>query len=85
MNNPRWASFLVYKENDKRGYQYAEGYRDDSVQHEDYDMGIHISMPDYLSIYEGSDFEFGANKMKAIHVQPCSHFKNHKYVFAKTR
>ena len=37
MNKLRWAPFLVYKDNKN----YAQGYRDDSLQHDDYKKGIH--------------------------------------------
>ena len=79
MNKIRWAPFLVYKDNKN----YAQGYRDDSLQHDDYKKGIHISIPDKLKIVMDSDFEYGGHKMKAIHVQRCSYFEDNVYVFAK--
>jgi hypothetical protein len=79
MVEPRWAPFLVWK--DRKNY--AEGFRDDSLQHDDYKKGIHISIPDRLSITQDSEFEYGTAKMKAIHVQRCPHFQDHLYVFAK--
>ena len=30
-----------------------------------------------------SNFEYDGRKMKAIHVQRCTHFDDHLYVFAK--
>ena len=75
----RWASFLVYIDNKN----YSQGYRDDSLQHDDYKKGIHISIPDNLKIVMDSDFEYDGHKMKAIHVQRCTHFDDHLYVFAK--
>lgn len=83
MVEPRWSSFLVYKESNDRKNQAAEGYRDDSLQHDDYEKGIHISVPARLNITMDSKFEYGMFKMKAIHVQPCHHFKDHMYIFAK--
>ena len=83
MVEPRWSSFLVYKESNDRKNQAAEGYRDDSLQHDDYKKGIHISIPDKLKIVMDSDFEYGGHKMKAIHVQRCSYFEDNVYVFAK--
>ena len=35
----RWASFLVYIDNKN----YSQGYRDDSLQHDDYKKGIEIA------------------------------------------
>ena len=83
MVEPRWSSFLVYKESNEKRNQAAEGYRDDSLQHDDYEKGIHISVPARLNITMDSKFEYGTFKMKAIHVQPCHHFKDHMYIFAK--
>ena len=79
MNNLRWAPFLVFKDNKN----YAQGYRDDTLQHDDYKAGIHISIPDHLNITTDNEFEYGGHKMKAIHVQRCSEFKDHVYIFAK--
>ena len=75
----RWASFLVniYNKN------YSQGYRDDSLQHDDYKKGIHISIPERSKIVMDSNFEYDGHKMKAIHVQRCVHFNDHLYVFAK--
>ena len=81
----RWSSFLVFKESNERKNQAAEGYRDDSLQHDDYEKGIHISIPERLNIVMDSLFEFGTHKMKAIHVQRCMHFENHMYVFARAQ
>ena len=75
----RWASFLVFKDNKN----YAQGYRDDKLQHANYKEGIHISIPDRLNITIDNEFEYGGHKMKAVHVQRCSEFKDHVYVFAK--
>ena len=75
----RWSSFLVYVDNKN----YSQGYRDDSLQHDDYKKGIHISLPDRLKIVMDSNFEYDGRKRKAIHVQRCTHFDDHLYVFAK--
>ena len=83
MVESRWATFLVFNDNNDKKSQSAEGYRDDSLQHDDYKKGIHISIPEYLNITLDCKFEYGAHKMKAYHVQKCHHFKDNSYVFAK--
>ena len=83
VNNTRWSSFLVYKDGNHKRNNHSEGFRDDSLQHDDYKKGIHISIPDRLNITMNSDFEYGGHKMTAVHVQRCVHFEDHVYVFAK--
>lgn len=87
-SDPRWAEFLVYKEGDPSRYsdeprQYGTGYRDDSLAHDDYNKGIHVSIPQYMGIVQGTKFEYGGYKMKAEHVQQCQHWKDSVYVFCK--
>tara|TARA_R110000824_G_scaffold53075_1_gene147222 strand:- start:459 stop:722 length:264 start_codon:yes stop_codon:yes gene_type:complete len=81
MIEPRWAPFLLVCADKK----YAQSYRDDSLNHTDYTKGIHISVPDYLGIEPGSEFDYGGNQMKAENIQNCVHFQNHKYVFCKLK
>lgn len=81
MVDQRWAPFLLVCEDRK----YAQSYRDDSLEHTDYKKGIHISAPNYLNIEMDSEFDYGGNSMKAIHVQNCVHFQNHKYIFCKLK
>tara|TARA_R100001163_G_C5059792_1_gene196508 strand:+ start:952 stop:1230 length:279 start_codon:yes stop_codon:yes gene_type:complete len=78
-NNLRWSPFLVYVDNKN----YSPGFRDDSKPFEDYEKGIHISMPTTLPVVEGSKFEFNGRKMKALTVRKCEDFEDHFYVFCR--
>ena len=85
---PRWSEFLVYRAGDLNRYsddprKYGIGYRDDSLAHDDYNKGIHVSIPQHIGIIQGSVFEYGGHKMKAEHVQQCHHWKDNVYVFCK--
>jgi len=75
----RWAQFLLFKSTKN----YATAYRDDSLQHDDYEKGIHISAPIRCGVTQDSEFEFAGHKMKALHVQPCHNWKDHHYIFCK--
>ena len=79
MTKLRWSQFLLYKTTKN----YAAAYRDDSLQHDDYVKGIHISAPVSCGVTMDSEFEFGGRKMKAIHVQSCHHWKDHHYIFCR--
>jgi len=60
MVEQRWAPFLLVC-NDR---DYAQSYRDDSLEHTDYKKGIHISVPNHLNIEMDSEFDYGGNSMK---------------------
>ncbi len=75
----RWSPFLTYIDNKT----YAPGFRDDSLAHEDYNAGIHISIPKRIGLIMDKEFEYGGYKMKVVHIQDCTHFDDYHYVFAK--
>ena len=52
MNKLRWSPFLVYVDNK----HYAPGLRDDSLAHDDYTKGIHISVPKHVGLLLGKAF-----------------------------
>ena len=77
----RWSPFLVYVDNK----HYAPGLRDDSLAHEDYTKGIHISVPKHVGLLLDKHFEYNGERMKVVHIQDCVHHDDHHYVFAKIR
>ena len=79
MNKLRWSQFLLFKTTKN----YTAAYRDDSLKHDDYAEGIHISAPANCGVTMDSEFEFGGHKMKAIHVQRCYNFEDHFRVFCR--